>query len=116
MAVNEHHATIQELHVEIAVLKVKNDEREKALIKQAIEYERRLNDLNHAHAQAQEVQNTYLPREIHEKAQSELRIWQIEVAKQLDQTSARKNTLTSLGAIAMALAALGISAWGAFFQ
>lgn len=114
MAVNETHATIQELLVEIAVLKTKNDEREKALIKQASEYERRLEILNHAHQEAQRVLNTYLPREIYEKSQSELRNWQVEVAKQLDQASARNSTMISLGSIFMALAALGVSAWNVF--
>ena len=35
-------------------------ERDRALEKQAVEYERRLSDLNHAHERAQEVAHTYV--------------------------------------------------------
>lgn len=40
---------------------------EKALQLQALEYERRLEALNHAHAEAVKVQNTYVPRELFEQ-------------------------------------------------
>jgi len=43
----------------------------RALELQAREYERRLSDLNHAHQQAQDVQGTYLPREVYESQQRE---------------------------------------------
>ena len=44
----------------------------KALALQAKEYERRLYDLNHAHAEAQRVLATYLPREVYERAHAEV--------------------------------------------
>jgi hypothetical protein len=113
MAVNEHHATIQELLVEIAVLKTKNDEREKALSIQALEYERRLDVLNHAHAEAQRVLNTYLPREIYDKGMDTLRLWQTSVTTQLDLAQGRNSTITAIGAALMAIAALGVSVWSA---
>ncbi len=55
---------------------------EKALKLQAEEYERRLGDLNHAHNEAVEVQRTYIPREVYERAHGELvdRIGKIELA------------------------------------
>jgi uncharacterized coiled-coil protein SlyX len=41
-------------------------ERDKALTKQAAEYERRLDELNHAHAEAVRVQNTYVTADKYE--------------------------------------------------
>ena len=60
-------AQVQELLVEVAVLKTRVHGKEEALRIQAIEYERRLNDLNHAHSLARDTLATYLPREIFEK-------------------------------------------------
>lgn len=48
----------------------------KALELQAKEYERRLEDLNHSHAEAQRVLATYLPREVYERAHNEVVEWQ----------------------------------------
>lgn len=48
----------------------------KALELQAKEYERRLQDLNHAHAEAQRVLGIYLPRELYERAHQEVVDWQ----------------------------------------
>ena len=50
--------------VEVAVLKARIDEKDRALSIQAKEYERRLEDLNNAHARAERVLGTYVPREI----------------------------------------------------
>lgn len=49
---------------------------DKALQHQAVEYERRLTDLNHSHAQAKDALATYIPREIYEKSHSEVRDWE----------------------------------------
>lgn len=49
---------------------------ERALELQAREYERRLSDLNHAHAEATRVLGTYLPRELYERAHTEVVDWQ----------------------------------------
>lgn len=49
---------------------------EKALDLQAREYERRLELLNHAHAEAQRILATYLPRELYERAHQEVVEWQ----------------------------------------
>lgn len=48
----------------------------KALELQAREYERRLEDLNHAHELAKETLGTYLPREMYERAHAEVVEWQ----------------------------------------
>lgn len=49
---------------------------EKALLLQAAEYERRLTDLNHAHAQAKDALATYIPREVFERYSRESVEWQ----------------------------------------
>lgn len=49
------------------------DEHEKALNKQALEYARRLDDLNHAHASAQEVLHTYVTQVVYDKDMETMR-------------------------------------------
>lgn len=110
---NGDRTIIQELLVEVAVLNIKVEERDKALKVQASEYERRLDDLNHAHAEAQRVLNTYLPREIHEKSQTEFRLWQTSVDKEMDQNRGRNSTFTSIAAAALSIAAIGLGLWNA---
>ena len=66
------HKTIQELMVEVAVLKTRVNTKEDALKIQAREYERRLHELNDAHNLARNVLATYLPREIFDKEHSAL--------------------------------------------
>ena len=58
---------MQELFVEIAVLKERLLGNDRALDLQATEYERRLDVLNHSHAEAKRVLDTYVTREIYEK-------------------------------------------------
>ena len=105
--------TIQELLIEIAVLKTKIDASDKALLKQASEYERRLDSLNHAHAESQRVLNTYLPREIFEKSQALEMIWRAKTDNELSQNRGRDNTFAAFGAIALSLTALATSIWNA---
>jgi hypothetical protein len=66
------HKTIQELSIEVAVLKTRVHGKEEALTIQAREYERRVHELNDAHNLARNVLNTYLPREIFEKEHASL--------------------------------------------
>ena len=66
------HKTIQELMVEVAVLKTRVNTKEDALKIQAREYERRLHELNDAHNLARTVLATYLPREIFDKEHQSL--------------------------------------------
>jgi len=55
----------------------------KALELQRDEYARRLADLNHAHVQAQQDKNTYLPREVFEGFKKEFELWKSTTAEQL---------------------------------
>jgi len=82
---------------------------DKALITQAVEYERRLNVLNHAHEEAVRVLNTYITRELFEKSQEELRAWRNSVDKTLALDQGRKGVLTGMISIVIAVAAVCVS-------
>ena len=66
-------ATVQELLIEIAVLHTKLDSAKEAVNLQAEEYKRRLTELNHAHARAENTLNTFTPRELFERAIKEVK-------------------------------------------
>ena len=59
--------------VQIAVLEERLRAMDKALTLQAIEYDRRLRELNHAHEQAVEVQHTYVTDEVHDRDLTSIR-------------------------------------------
>lgn len=61
----------------------------KALELQAKEYERRLDDLNHSHSEAQRVLATYLPRELYERAHGEVVEWQRKADVKYVESEAR---------------------------
>jgi hypothetical protein len=52
---------------------------ELALEKQASEYERRLDELNHAHARSLEDRTQFLQANIYEQTQKELAAWKLQV-------------------------------------
>lgn len=56
---------------------------------QAKEYERRLEVLNHAHAEAQRILGTYIPRELYERAHAEVVEWQRKADIRLVEIDAR---------------------------
>ena len=80
------HKTIQELTIEVAVLKTRIDAKEHALAIQAKEYERRLHDLNDAHRLARDTLATYLPREIFDKEHNALQNQVAYNAVRLEET------------------------------
>lgn len=57
------HIPFTQISTDVAVLKEKIVGIERAISKQALEYERRLTELNHAHAQQVARNETYVPRE-----------------------------------------------------
>ena len=67
--------------------------RDKALILQFTETLRRLDDLNHAHAQTRETQATYLPRELYEADKKEVRLWQVSTDKVLGQVAVNREEI-----------------------
>lgn len=62
----------ENLEVKVARLEVRLEERDRAIKIAADELSRRLDNLNHAHAQALSVQATYLPREVYESSIKEM--------------------------------------------
>lgn len=66
------HASIQELTVEVAVLKTRLKSSELALEIQSREYERRLEELNHSHQAAVVDRAQYVTRELHDQLNQEL--------------------------------------------
>ena len=63
--------------------------RERAVDIQANEYRRRLDELNHAHAQQVQTQATYIGREVYEGYVKEERAWRDTVRTRLDLLDGR---------------------------
>ena len=97
------------LHVRIAVLEATIAHLREARDLQAKEYERRLQDLNHAHTQAEEKYREYLPRATYEKSEGERREWQRETDKKLDTASGKSAAYISVAALLLALVTLGVT-------
>ena len=98
----EHRLSALEAKMDVAFL-----QRDSVLRTQAEEYARRLDELNHAHARAQVVLETYLTREIYETSQREFREWRDSVNNVNSVNSgklAAYSSLTFLVSIATALA------------
>ena len=112
--------TVQELTVEVAVLRERLHEHKltasKALELQAKEYERRLDDLNHAHQQARETLQTYLPREIHDKEMRDLSIWQRSVDTDRASNQGRTSAVTTILAILLSVVSIIAVAWNAIHR
>lgn len=111
MVDDKEHCTLQALRTAIAVIDNKLAEREKALRIQASEYERRLDALNHSFQEARTVQQTYVPREVYERAHDVLVQWRSRVDDELATTRGRNSTLISVISIVLALAAVIVSGW-----
>ena len=103
------HKTIQELTIEVAVLKTRVNGKEEALRIQAAEYERRLDDLNHAHALARQTLATYLPREIFDKIWSGWEDWRRAVDDDRSTQAGGRAMLMAIIAIVLSLATLAIT-------
>lgn len=83
---------------------------------QTAEYERRLDDLNHAHAQAVTDKAQFLPRETYNTSEALLTIWRREVDAALTSSSARHAltiSIFSASGTILALVLWGVSIfWG----
>lgn len=82
---------------------------EEQLRKQATEYERRLSDLNHAHAEAQRVLNTYLPRESYDVQHKELILRVEKLERNESNMAGRFATWGVVFTIVVALLTIGIN-------
>ena len=79
----DEEARLQEaLLVEIAVLKERITGMKGEISKQALEYERRLQELNHAHQQQQDRNAQYVSREAWEARNAMIDAWRRDVDKQ----------------------------------
>ncbi len=97
-----------DLQTRIAVLEERVKNRDTALKLQAEEYERRLQDLNHSHAQARAKEVEFLPRETYYKSEGELLHWRREVDEVLSGLKARRDTYVSIISVLLSIVSLGL--------
>jgi hypothetical protein len=62
---------------------------DRALAIQAREYERRLDELNHSHAEARRVLATYITRDLYESSQKDLTVWKSNIDKAIANMAGR---------------------------
>lgn len=85
-----------QISTDVEVLKSRLSSIEKAIDKQAIEYERRLTELNHAYKQQVERNATYVPRETAEANQKTLDATLGALSKQINDIDAWKQRITGI--------------------
>lgn len=102
-------AEVQELMVEIAVLKTRLTESEKAMSLQASEYARRLDELNHSHANMNNDRAKYVTRDLHDQLYQEMLRRVEDVGSRLQVQI--KTILTAGWLSGVGLASLGVSLW-----
>ena len=103
------HKTIQELTIEVAVLKTRLDAKEHALAIQAREYERRLDETNHVLAREKEDKRTYLRTDTFDLKMSGLDDWRRLVDADRSESVGSKAMLTAIIAIVLSIATLAIT-------
>lgn len=106
--------TIQRMDKEVAVLQARLEEKEVALSLQAKEYERRLDDLNHAHALAKDALSTYIPREVYEKFVQDMSEWQKSVDIDRSQLTTKNTAYAAITALIIALMSVAGTFWNVF--
>ena len=107
-------ASVQELLIEVAVLKSRLNDSREALKVQAVEYERRLVELNHAHDRAEQRDTQFVSREVHDRLQTTV----------MDRLGISDNRLTSIEsknsmmyaavAVVVAIISLAVTTWRSF--
>jgi hypothetical protein len=97
------------LHVEITTVIHAEG---KALEKQALEYERRLHELNNAHRQATERYALFLPREMFEAAMKEMDTWRRGVDVDRATNSGQRAAYLSIFSAMLSLLTLFFVAYG----
>jgi hypothetical protein len=88
--------TIQQIGRDIAVLETKLDNVLVAIDKQAKEYERRLQELNHAHQQQMDRNATYIPRETYEANEKTYEARFANLSKQVNDIDTWKQTMNGV--------------------
>ena len=105
---------VHELMVDVAVLKTRLEEANKALERQASEYERRLGELNQSHDQAERVLATYLTREsfeqtlkiLEERTETRLSTLELRNAEQSGGKKALAGLLAAAGTVGGVIASI----------
>ena len=87
----------------IAILEERISAANKALEKQAVEYERRLDKLNNAHERAQIDRHEFLTKATYETALKEWNLWRDNVSTRLDIMLGRDATKAATVAIALSV-------------
>ena len=96
----------QDPQTRISVLEERIRGMEQARALQATEYERRLDDLNHAHEQARQTLATYLPRDVFEKVEQGWTAWKSKVDIEMALDRGRKASYTAMLAAGVAILAI----------
>jgi hypothetical protein len=95
-----------DLTLKVAVLEERIANANRALEKQATEYERRLGEVNHHLAVAKEKDREYLPRSVYEKSEDEHDTWRRTVSTRLDTMAGRDASKAAM--LALTLSILGM--------
>jgi hypothetical protein len=98
-----------DLKTEIEVLKERIRGIELALALQADEYARRLEELNHAHARAQERNANFLGMEAYEEHRKQLEQWQRAVDSFISESRGSKTSIISMFSAALSIGALSLA-------
>jgi hypothetical protein len=107
MIVRQHNDS--DLKTEIEVLKERTRGMEIALVLQAEEYARRLEELNHAHARAQERNANFLGMEAYEEHRKQLEQWQRSVDSFISEARGSKSSIISMLSAALSIGALSLA-------
>lgn len=96
---HEHELISSEIRHERELREQAMEQRDWALSKQAEEYERRLGELNHAHAKANEDKQAFLLKITYENFIKEFDSWKLEIVQRFAAESARQMASGKLWAI-----------------
>lgn len=89
--------------IKIAVLEERQHGFDKAILLQAREYERRLRELNHAHAQQVERNAHYVSRELWEARNHEIDDWRRTVDSRMSRSAGIAIGISAVAGLAMSL-------------
>lgn len=99
--------------IKIAVLEERVANRDIERERQAQEYSRRLDDLNHAHEQAAKDKVQFLQRETYDRSEASMLIWRRDVDKSLTALSTRR--ASNIAVFSAVISILSIALLGASF-
>lgn len=96
------------LSTRLSVLEERLRNSDANLVAAAIEVERRMMELDHAHAEARNVLQTYTPREVYDSGQKEFLIWQRKIDDVMSK-SRGQTSISSIIAIVIAVTSILVS-------